>query len=178
MNKMLIAAATATGLLCASQSVLAEGDTYIGAQYNMYTVSTSGADDLEPDGLALILGGKLNDNFMIEGRFGRSLSDDNIPGVALKVDEQIGFYVKGGMEFANMVFPYVALGYTKVDFETRDPIDDTAYGLPYGTESDLSYGVGADLHFGNLQVGIEWMMLQDKTDYELEGLSLSGAWRF
>ncbi|AUM11845.1 porin family protein [Ketobacter alkanivorans] len=170
MNKMLIAAATATGLLCASQSALAEGDTYIGAQYTMFTVSTSGADDLEPDGMALVLGGKLSDNFMIEGRFGRSLSDDNIPGVALKVDEQIGFYVKGGMEFADMVFPYVALGYTKVDFETRGAIDQT--------ESDLSYGVGADLHFGNLQVGIEWMMLQDKTDYELEGLSLTGAWRF
>lgn len=171
MKKTLIAAATAAGLLCASQSVLAEGDLYIGGQYNLYTVSISGVDDLEPDGLALVIGGKLNENFKLEGRFGRSLSDDNIPGAALKVDEHIGFYVKGGMTFADMVFPYVALGYTKVDFEFwGEPVDQT--------ESDLSYGVGADLNFGNLMVGLEWMKLQDKTDYELEGLSLTGAWHF
>lgn len=170
MKKLLIAAATASGLLCASSAVLAENDLYVGAQYNMYSLGASGISDLEPDGLAVVLGGKVNENFMLEGRFGRSLSDDNGSGTALKIDDHIGFYVKGGMEFANMVFPYVVLGYTKVDLEFYNELTQT--------ESDLSYGVGADVHFGNMQVGVEWMKLQDKTDYELEGLSLTGAWRF
>ena len=170
MKKTLIAAAMATGLVCGSQQALAD-DLYLGAQYNLYTFSTSDLDDLEPDGLAFVIGGNLNENFQVEGRFGRSLSDDNVQGAALKVDELVGFYVKGGMTFADMVFPYVILGYTKVDLEFwGEPLDYT--------ESDLSYGVGADVELGNFSVGLEWMMLQDKTDYEREGLSFNGKWRF
>ncbi len=170
MKKTLITAAMATGLLCASQHSLAD-ELYMGAQYNLYTFSTSDLSDLEPDGLAFVIGGNLNENFQLEGRFGRSLSDDNVDGAALKVDDHVGFYIKGGMTFADMVFPYVVLGYTKVDLEFYDaPISYT--------ESDLSYGVGADVELGQFSVGLEWMMLQDKTDYELEGLSLSGKWRF
>ncbi len=171
MKKAIIGTALASGLLLAGQNAIAEDSGYIGLQYNMYTLSVSGVDDLEPDGLALKLGGNLNDNFQIETRLGRSLSDDNIPEAALKIDDYIGFYLKGGMDFANIVFPYIAVGYTKVDFEF--------YGDPVAqTESDISYGVGADAHFGPFQVGVEWMMLQDKTDYELENLAVSAAWRF
>ena len=61
------------------------------------------------------------------------------------------------MEFADMVFPYVALGYTKVDFEFHGSQNDL-------TESDLSYGIGADVRIGQFQVGLEWIMLQDKSD--------------
>lgn len=171
MKKTLLAVTAATGLMVGAQAAMAEDGLYIGAQYNLYTFSTSGLDDLEPDGLALVLGGDLNENFQIEGRFGRSLSDDNVTGAALKVDEHIGFYVKGGMKFADLVFPYVILGYTKVDYEFWGASIDQ-------TESDLSYGLGADVELGQFKVGLEWMMLQDKSDYELEGLSLSGAWRF
>ncbi|HAG94048.1 MAG: hypothetical protein CMK83_23610 [Pseudomonadales bacterium] len=171
MKRTLIAVAVATGMFSGAQAAMAEGESYVGAQYNLYTFSTSGLDDLEPDGLAFIIGGNLNENFQIEGRFGRSLSDDNVTGAALKVDEHIGFYVKGGMTFADMLFPYVILGYTKVDYEFWGASIDQ-------TESDLSYGLGADVELGSFKVGLEWMMLQDKSDYELEGLSLNGAWRF
>ena len=170
MKKTLIAAAMATGLICGSHSALAD-DLYLGAQYNLYTFSTSELDDLEPDGLLLVLGGKIDENFQVEGRFGRSLSDDNVTGAALKVDEYVGFYVKGGMTFADMVFPYVILGYTKVDLEFwGEPLDYT--------ESDLSYGLGADVQLGDFSVGLEWIKLEDKTDFELEALSLNGKWHF
>jgi len=173
MKKSTIAAtisaiATSTLLLTSQNSL---DINYLGANYILYTHSQSGLDDLNPDGLALVIGGKLNENFRLEGRFGRSISDDNVPGAALKIDDYVGFYVKGGMSFADIVFPYIALGYTKVDFEY--------WGAPIAeTESDLSYGVGADLDLGKFKLGLEWMMLQDKKDYELQGLSLSGAWCF
>lgn len=170
MKKTLLAAAIAS-LALGAQTALADDDLYIGAQYNLYTLSSSGMDDLEPDGLAVIMGGNINENFQVEGRFGRSLSDDNNNVTAIKVDDYVGFYLKGGMSFADMVFPYVAIGYTKVDLEI--------WGAPINeTESDLSYGIGADVALGNVKVGIEWMKLQDKTDYELEGLGLNAAWRF
>lgn len=168
MKKAILSTALATALLGSASAALAE--SYVGADYQMYTFSTSGVDDLEPDALVFKLGSSLGDYAKLEGRFGRSLSDDNADGVAMKIDEIIGFYVKGGMDVMNMVFPYAVLGYSKVDFEVRD--------LPDQTESDMSYGVGADFHFGSMQVGVEWMMMQDKTDYELEVISLSGAWRF
>ncbi|MAR92091.1 MAG: outer membrane beta-barrel protein [Pseudomonadota bacterium] len=170
MNKTLLAAATAVGLIFAAPVAMAEGDHYIGAQYNLYTLGTSALDDLEPEGLALVLGGNVSENFQLEARLGRSLSDDNVTGAAMKVDDHIGFYVKGGMTFADIVFPYIALGYTKVDLEFYDQRSQT--------ESDLSYGVGADVAVGPVTLGLEWMKLQDKSDYDLEGLSLTGAWRF
>lgn len=171
MNKALIAGTFAATLLT-SQHSLAQQSGYVGMQYNLYKVSANGImDELEPDGITLKLGGNIGDNFQLEGRFGRSLSDDNGSNSAIKVDEYVGFYVKAGQEFADMVFPYLILGYTKLDVEY--------YGNPTDqTESDISYGVGADVHFDRFMVGIEWIMLQDKSQIDVENLNLSAAWRF
>lgn len=171
MNKALIAGTFAATLLT-SQLSLAQQSGYVGMQYNLYKVSANGImDELEPDGITLKLGGNISDSFQLEGRFGRSLSDDNGTGNAIKVDEYVGFYVKAGHKFADMVFPYLILGYTKLDVEY--------YGNPTDqTESDISYGVGADLHFDRFMVGIEWIMLQDKSQIDVENLNLSAAWRF
>ncbi|MGB3622659.1 MAG: porin family protein [Ketobacter sp.] len=171
MKKALITTAITSGLFFTSQLTMAEEQNYVGLQYNMFTYSEDGLGDLEPEGVALVIGGELNDNFRLEGRLGSSTADDNVAGVALAIDNYIGFYVKGGMRFADMVFPYVVLGYSLVDLKSHD-------ANYYDTESDLSYGVGADVNFGNFQVGLEWIMLQDKSAYELENLSLTAAWRF
>ena len=51
----------------------------------------------------------------------------------------------------------------------------------------VSYGVcaaidemdaRADLHIGNFQVGAEWMMMLDESEYELKTTSVSVGWRF
>lgn len=168
MKKALLTTAMATSMMGLSASALAEH--YVGLDYQQYSLSSSGMSDLEPESVALRLGSSLGDYARVEGRFGRSVADDNNEVTALKIDQYIGFYVKGGMTVADMVFPYAIIGYSKVDLET--------YGERAETESDMSYGVGADLHFGQFQVGAEWMMMHDKSDYELEVISLSGAWRF
>ena len=168
MKKAILSSAVAAALLGSATGALAEG--YVGLDYQMYTFSASGADDMEPQSMVLKLGGSLGQYAKVETRFGRSVADDNANGTDLKIDEIIGFYVKGGMDVMDLVFPYAVIGYSKVDFEFHDQPDQT--------ESDVSYGVGADFHFGDMQVGVEWMMMQDKTDYELEVVSLSGAWRF
>lgn len=169
MKKAILSTALATSLMGFAGLASAE-HSYVGVDYQMYSFGASGIDDMEPDAMVFKLGSSVSDYAIIEGRFGRSLTDDNANSTALKIDEIIGIYVKGGMDVMDMVFPYAVLGYSKVDFEF--------YGEPDQTESDLSYGVGADLYFGNLQVGAEWMMMQDKTDYELEVVSVSAAWRF
>lgn len=170
MNKALYSPLFIAGIALASQPAQAT-DNYIGIMYNMYTFSGSDLEDMEPEGFTINLAGALNDNFLIEGRLGHGISDDNANGTALKIGEYIGFYVKGGMDFANMIFPYAIIGYSKVDVEVGRQ-------SPPNTESDISYGIGADLHFGHFQVGLEWMTLLDESDYKVENLGLSAAYRF
>src|SRR5690606_18213831 len=131
MKKALIGTAIATGIMLSTQMAKAESG-YIGMDYQMYTLSASGIQDLEPQSIVLKLGGNVNEFVQLEGRFGRSVADDNASGTALKIDEIIGFYVKGGMPLMDMVFPYAILGYSKVDLEF--------FGEPSQTESDMSYG--------------------------------------
>ncbi len=173
MKKALVSTALSSSLILLSQTSTAEENlqNYIGLQYDMFTYSESGIPDLEPEGIALVFGGELNDNFRLEGRFGSATADDNAPTLALSVDNYIGFYTKGGMRFANMVFPYIVVGYSLVDLKAHN----SSY---YDTESDISYGVGADVNFNNFQVGLEWIMLQDKSAYELENLSVTASWLF
>ncbi len=171
MKKALIATALASGILVTAPAALA-GTGYIGMDYQLFNITpdASGADDFSPEGIAVKIGGSLSDYAMIEGRFGSSSADDNANDTALQVDNFMGVFIKGGMDVANMVFPYVIVGATKFEFQ--------AYDEPDETESDLSYGVGADLHFGDLQFGAEWMMMQDTKDFDMEVISVSAAWRF
>lgn len=171
MKKTLMGSALAAGLLFSTTTALA-GTGYVGIDYQMLNVSfdESELDDFEPQAIALRVGGSLSDYAQLEARFGSSVADDNTDDGALAVDNLIGFYLKGGMELMDLVFPYLAVGFTKVDFSSPGELSET--------ESDLSYGLGADLHFGDFQVGAEYMVLQDKTDYQLDAISVSAAWRF
>lgn len=108
----------------------------------MFIYSEDGFGDLELEGVVLVIGGEFNDNFCFEGCFGSSIVDDNVVGVVLVIDNYIGFYVKGGMWFVDMVFFYVIFGYLLVDFKFYD----VNY---YDMELDLFYGVGVDVNFGD-----------------------------
>ena len=170
MRIAFLISALSLGTFGISQAAVASSN-YIAVQYNTYEFSYDADEDLEPDGFTFNLGSHINENFIIEGRFGRSASDDNGNGVALKIDDYIGFYTKAGMTFADMVFPYIVLGYSKVDLEL--------YNASIAqTESDFSYGIGAHVHYQDFQAGIEWMKVQDKTEFDLDALSLSFGWRF
>lgn len=169
MKKALIGTALASGLLLATPATFA-GTGYIGIDYQMYTTVIEQVPDLQPEAVALRLGGHLNDYFQVEGRIGSGTKGDEIDGDSLQVDNIFGFYLKGGVDLADLFFPYLMLGYTKVEFQSPDELGQT--------ESDMSYGFGGDLHFGSFQIGAEWMMAQEKTDYELKMTTVSAAWRF
>src|SRR3990167_3352987 len=169
MKKALLGTVLASGLLLATPATFA-GTGYVGIDYQLFTAVIENVPDLEPEAVALRIGGHLNDNFQLERRIGSGTKNDSVEGESLQVDNIFGFYLKGGVDLANMFFPYLLLGYTKVEFQSPGDIGQT--------ESDMSYGFGGDLHFGSFQIGAEWMMAQDKTDYELKMTTLSAAWRF
>ena len=170
MKKALIGTALASGILLSAQTTLADTG-YVGIDYQMYTYSVSGQDDAEPESIALKLGGSLNQYFKVEARLGRSVKDDNTQSDAVKVSNTVGFYLKGGMDVMNMVFPYFITGYSKYDIKH--------YGDTYtAAESAVSWGVGADFHYQKVQVGVEWMRVADKSQYDLEAVSVSAAYRF
>lgn len=168
MKKALIGTALATGMVLSTPSVMA-ADGYIGLDYQLFTLVSEGWSDPQPEGVALRLGGSLNDNFRVEGRIGSSTGGDKVDNVGFKVDDYMGLYLKAGATLADMVFPYVVVGFSKADLVVDDESE---------TEGDFSWGMGADLHFGNFQVGAEWMMMLDETDYEVKTTSVSAAWRF
>lgn len=168
MKKALIGTALATGMVLSTPSVMAAG-SYIGLDYQLFTLVSEGWSDPQPEGVALRLGGTLNDNFRVEGRIGASTGGDKADGVGFKVDDYMGLYLKAGATLADMVFPYVLAGFSKVDLVADDERE---------TEGDFSWGLGVDLHFGHFQVGIERMMMLDETSYELKATSISAAWRF
>lgn len=169
MKKALIGTALVSGMLLSTPSVMA-GTGYIGIDYQMFRLVTEGVDDFQPEGAGLRLGGALNDNFMIEGRVGRSTGSDEEDDVSLKVDDYMGLYLKGGADIADMLFPYVLVGFSKADLIMDNETPET--------EGGFSYGFGADMHLGNFQVGAEWMMMLDEADYELKTTTVSIGWRF
>ena len=170
MKKALIGTALATGILLSAQNTLADTG-YIGINYQMYTLSASGQDDLKPQGVALKIGGSLNQYFQMEARLGTGTTNDNNASQSITITNTQGFYLKGGMDVMNMVYPYVIAGFTKYDIQK--------YGYSNAdTESGTSFGVGADFHYKHMQVGLEWMRLDDKSRYNLDQLSVSAAWRF
>ncbi|HVL00158.1 MAG TPA: outer membrane beta-barrel protein, partial [Dongiaceae bacterium] len=114
MKKALIGTALASGLLLATPSSFADTG-YIGIDYQLFTTVVEQEDDLQPEAVALRLGGNLNDYFQVEGRIGSGTKgDDNSQGESLQVDNIFGFYLKGGVDIANLFFPYMLVGYTKV----------------------------------------------------------------
>lgn len=168
MKKTLIGTALATGMVLSVPSAMA-ADGYIGLDYQMFRLVAEGLSDPQPEGVAVRLGGSLNDYFRVEGRIGSSTGNDEVDGVGVKVDDYMGLYLKSGATLANSLFPYVAIGFSKADVVVDDEPE---------TEGDFSWGVGADLHIGNFQVGAEWMMMLDESEYELKTTSVSVGWRF
>lgn len=171
MKKALANSAAAAGLLLASQATLAEDQNYVGLQYNIFSYSEQDLEELEPEGATFIIGGDLNDYFRIDARIGQGVSYDSVPGLTMMIDNYIGFYLKGGISIQDVIFPYIAAGYSIVDLKA----DDADY---YETESDASYGVGVDIRVRRFQLGIEYLMLQDKTAYELDTFNITGSYLF
>ena len=175
-NKFALSAVSAALLLSSNQALAFDtGNSYVGAQYAMFTYSESGIPDFDPTGLIIRGGYFFNKHFSLEGRLGFGIGDDqqDVFGFPVKVeiDNMFGIYGVGHLPVSERVDLYGVIGYSQGEATA------TVVGIPGATasddDSDLSFGVGADfLITDKFSLNIEYMSYLSKSEFDTDALSL------
>ena len=163
---------TCGAFLVASATVFAD-DVYYGANVAFIDYSEEGiATDASVTALYGRVGTSFNENFSAEARIGFGLTDDRVSVLGNDVDVDLnnlfGAYLKGGAQVTEMFYPYAVIGYT------RGEIEASVLGFSISeSESDLSFGVGADVTVSEgMTFNLEYMNYYDKDGVELSGFSV------
>lgn len=131
-------------------------------------------------------GAFFNENISAEARLGLGVGDDTVDGEKFELDNYYGVYVRGGIPATEIFYPYAILGFTKGKWSSSYSYSEvflgeeiTISGSDSGSESDLSYGVGADFAVTeNLKINAEYMSYMDKDAAELTGFTVGVAFSF
>ena len=151
----------------AGTAVAQQERTYIGGNLVWADYSASGFGSATPTALAGRFGREFTRNLAVEGRLGLGIDDDE--GVDL--DHLFGVYGRAILPLADIFSIYGMLGFTagKVSAPGRGSDSDT----------DISYGFGADLAVGrNLAVNFEWAKLFEGSGYDVEATSVGIVYRY
>ena len=141
------------------------GKRYVGMNFGFYEQEFS--DVSESASLTSLegrLGGYINDNAAVEVRLGAGILGDEVGASDVDLNYQLGAYTRVGALLDN-VFPYVLVGFTRANIGLSNPdVDDS--------ETDVSYGIGADMHVSNLTINLEYVQFVDRGDVDLHGFAL------
>jgi outer membrane immunogenic protein len=174
-------------LLSGSKAMAAtEGDTYLGFQYSLTAYDEKNiTQEFNPTAAIVRLGMFLNPNFAIEGRLGTGVQDDTefLSGLGsgndatLELDQIAGVYLTGHLSLADAFSLYGLLGGSVVKGTASLP---SISGLELSeSNSGISYGVGADIYFlDNLALNAELIRYLDRSDFDLDAVSLGISYRF
>lgn len=149
-------------------------DSYFGVDYMMTTYDEAGFAEFEPTVLALKFGRNMSESLAIEGRFGFGMSDDSMeicdgcPDLTLEIDSFMGAYVKGIAPLSERAHFYGLLGMTRGELTASLDGDSVSE-----TETDLSYGVGAEFLVGQTTgLNFEYLQAIDKDGAEVSSLTI------
>jgi opacity protein-like surface antigen len=179
---LLAAASAVPAVAGAQQNTMAEEANVMYGGAGLTWLGMEGPGSTEDNGVGLQ--GKIGYTFTpllgVEGHFGLGLTDgsdtffDPVNGardVDLGVDYWAGVYGRAQFPVTQSVNVYGLLGlsYVEVDFS----------GFDEGSESDLSYGLGANYQLSE-QLGAyaEWVSLVNKDNIEVSGLTVGAKFRF
>ena len=110
----------------------------------------------------------------IEARLGTTLVDDSIFGSDIKIDNFAGVYAKGILPVSDVASIYGLLGYTQGKLTAEN-----ALGSGSDSDSDISYGIGADFAISaTTSVGVEWARLFKGEGFKVDGLSVGVSFKF
>ncbi len=180
MKKYLIAAAVAVASMSSQAQVYGElGVTFTNVEVDMgggYMAESS------PTALRAILGYEINKNLALEGMLGFGLGDDSITvsgygstSAKMKVDTVYGFYVKPKIELAPRFELFGRFGFADVSVKTSL----SGYGSETGSDSGVSYGVGATYHFDKkLSLSADYMNYLDKDGVTATGFTIGLGMKF
>lgn len=176
-----------TGSLMASPALSAQaGSPYAGLQLSTFTYDEKGFEELEPTGGTLQLGYRVSGAFSVEGRLGTGLDDGEIEmtyegvpvDVSFELDSLMGVYGLGHLPISDTSSVYGLIGWTRVEATT------TASAGGYtvsddGTESGLSYGIGAEVGLNDrAALRLEYTSYLDEDDFTFTGISVGARVSF
>lgn len=150
-------------------------DPYFGGNFALVEYSEEGVPDASLNAIYGRFGTYFGENFSGELRLGVGLGDDTVNAdgadVKLEVENFYGVYLRGGVPIGESFYPYAVIGYTKGKLKA------SVYGESFSdSESDASFGVGADFSFTDtLKLNLEYMNYIDKDGGELSGFALGLA---
>lgn len=135
-----------------------------------------------PKAIRLVGGAELNKNVAVELMLGFNGGDDSVKyngvtfsSVKLKIDSMYGVYVKPKYELAPNFDVFGRVGYAHVSAT----VSASGFGSDSGSDSDLSYGIGASYHFDrNLSVNVDYMSYLNKSDYSAKGFTVGVGYKF
>lgn len=170
---------TLAAVFAATTSIANAGDNYFGGNLASIEYSEDGVSD-EASLTAIYgrIGTHFNENFSGEIRAGFGVGDDTVDVFGFDVDVEFenffGAYVRGGFQAAPAFYPYAVLGYTRGEVKASvSGFSDTA------TESDMSYGIGADFSINdNMMINFEYLNYLDKDEAEISGFTIGLAKTF
>lgn len=156
-------------LFTANTHAYESGDTYIGVQFGQSTAEIGGIDDIENTYGLVRFGGYVTSNIAIDFRYGDGIDDDTLMGVDFSIDRIFGLYALYHLPLSSSVSIYGLLGYTEADWKA-----EANGGLLLEEEDDISYGIGLDLGF----INIEYVQVLDDSDFEVEVVSIGYTYHF
>ena len=161
---------------------------YAGIQFASTDFSFEGVpQEFSPTALIGRAGSNLNQYVSIEGRLGIGLSDDtvtatdgvNTASVSIDIDTLIGLYGVGRLPLGKTSSLYALVGFTQVDATASASATGLGSASFSDDESDLSYGVGADIGIRyNLWVNVEYVQYLDKSDIEVSAIAVGMRFGF
>ena len=139
------------------------GSLYGGGSYSKLDYQES-AGELNFTTIGAIVGTKLSNHVAIEGRYSSGHEGDDVASYDVDIKSTYGVYGRFSMDNTTNVTPYVIAGYTKAEIHVQGAGNDSADGL--------SVGAGVSFNLSDkLSVGVEYMSLLDKNDYDVDQVS-------
>lgn len=169
MKKTMIAGAVIASLTIATAVSAKEGSYFgFGATQHNLDGGFFDADVMTLDGK---IGTYFNENFSGEFRLGLGMTDDDFFGSDIEVENYYGAYLRAGIPVTDAFYPYAIAGYSNVKVGVSGGGSDS--------ESDFSYGLGADFALTNdMDLSIEYMRYLDKDGGEIDGIGLGLKFKF
>lgn len=170
----------ASSILCLSASASADTGYYFGGNFaSLKTTFDIIDDDTSLTAIYGRLGAQLNENISVETRLGFGVGDGDLhyQGIDInaEIDSLLGIYARAGAPVSESFYPYVIVGLLRGELSTSI----TGFGAASESETDMSYGVGADISVNDTSsVNVEYMNWFDKDGVEISGLSLGFTRKF
>lgn len=141
-----------------------QSDTVFGGLFSLPQTA-----DYKLNTLDLRLGVEISQWAHIEGRVAYGLNDKANNGIEFSIHRMAGIYGVVGPFNNEVISPYALIGvtYGELDFRIPNLIGDRE------TETDLSYGIGANVQVTNsIDVFLEYMHFLDKNGVNFNGIGL------